>query len=125
VGKGNEDGVRQRKDGRFEARFTVQTASGPKRRSAYGKTKEEAAAKRDRALAEGRTEAGPTFGPDGMIVGAYLDSWLNDSVRGHVRPSTFFRNEAIVRLHIRPALGRIKLSALNPAHVQALYRTKG
>jgi integrase len=80
--------------------------------------------KRDQALAEGGNEAGPTFGPDGMTVGAYLDSWLKDSVRGHVRPSTFYRNEAIVRLHIGPALGRIKLSALNPAHVQALYRAK-
>jgi integrase len=59
-----------------------------------------------------------------LTVGAYLDSWLNDSVRGHVRPSTFYRHESIVRLHIRPALGRLKLAALNPAHVQALYRAK-
>jgi integrase len=63
-------------------------------------------------LAEGGGETGQTFSPDGMTVGAYLDSWLNDSVRGHVRP------------HIKPALGRLKLSALNPAHVQALYRAK-
>jgi integrase len=59
-----------------------------------------------------------------MTVGAYLDSWLNDSVRGHVRPSTFYRHESVVRLHIRPALGRLKLAGLNPAHVQALYRAK-
>src|SRR5215207_8114735 len=56
--------------------------------------------------------------------GPYLDSWLNDSVRGHVRPSTFYRHESIVRLHIRPALGRLKLAALTPAHVQAIYRAK-
>jgi integrase len=124
LGRGNEDGVRRRKDGRFEARFTVQTAVGPKRRSVYGKTEAEAKAKRDQALAESGTEAGQTFSPDGMTVGAYLDSWLKDSVSGHVRPSTFYRNEAIVRLHIRPALGRIKLSALTAAQVQALYRAK-
>jgi integrase len=89
----------------------------------YGGTKAEALAKRERALAE-RGDAGSTFDPDGMTVGAYLDSWLNDSVRGHVRPSTFYRHESIVRLHIKPALGRLKLAALNPAHVQALYRAK-
>ena len=124
MGKGNEDGVRQTKDGRWEARYTAQTAAEPKRRSVYGKTEAEAKAKRDRALAEGADEAEQSFDPDSMAVGTYLDSWLNDSVRGHVRPSTFYRNDTIVRLHIRSALGRLKLSALNPAHVQALYRAK-
>lgn len=124
MGKGNDDGIRQRKDGRFEACYTAQTAAGPKRRSVYGKTREEAAANREKALAEDVDEAGQAFDADIMTVGAYLDSWLNDSVRGHVRPSTFYRNETIVRLHIKPALGRIRLSALNPARVQALYRAK-
>jgi integrase len=124
VGKRDEDGIRRRKDGRFEARYTVQTAAGPKRRSVYGKTEAEAIAKRDRALAESGDETGQTFSPESMTLGAYLDSWLNDSVRGHVRPSTFYRHETIVRLHIKPALGRLKLAALNPAHVQALYRAK-
>jgi integrase len=75
-------------------------------------------------LAEGAGEAEQTFDAGSMTVGAYLDSWLNDSVRDHVRPSTFYRNETIVRLYIKPALGRLKLSALTPAHVQALYRAK-
>jgi hypothetical protein len=70
VGNGDDGGVRRRKAGRFEARFTAQTAVGPKRRSVNGKTEAEARMKRDQALAEGGTEAGPTFGPDGMTVGA-------------------------------------------------------
>ena len=37
-------------------------------------------------------------------------------------PST--RDEQIVRLHLKPALGRVKLSKLTPAHVQGLYRNK-
>jgi integrase len=124
VGKGKEDGVRRRKDGRFEARFTVQTAVGPKRRSVYGRTEAEAKAKREMVMAEGTGKAGLTFSQESMTVGAYLDSWLNDSVRGHVRPSTFYRHESIVQLHIKPALGRMKLSVLNPAQVQAMYRAK-
>ncbi len=34
------------------------------------------------------------------------------------------RHEQIVRLHLKPALGRVKLSKLTPAHVQRLYRDK-
>jgi integrase len=30
----------------------------------------------------------------------------------------------VVRVHIVPTIGRVKLKALNPAHVQSLYRAK-
>lgn len=49
---------------------------------------------------------------------------MNDSVRDHVWPTTSCRNEAIVRLHLKPRLGLLKLPALSPAHVQAPYRAK-
>ena len=120
MGKG-DDGIRRRKDGRFEARYTAQTATGPKR---WSETEAEAKVKRERARAEGVDEAGSPVDAGSMGVGTYLDSWLNDSVRGHVWPSTFYRHESILRLHIRPALGRLKLAALTPAHVQAIYRAK-
>jgi hypothetical protein len=47
-----EGGVRRRKDGRWEARYTVQTATGPKRKTIYGKTRAETAVKLAKALAE-------------------------------------------------------------------------
>jgi integrase len=58
------------------------------------------------------------------MVGEYLDSWLTDSVRDTVRQRTFERYESIVRVHIKPALGRVKLGALTPNHVRRLYRQK-
>jgi hypothetical protein len=51
---------------------------------------------------------------EGRIVG----------VRGTVRQRTFERYESIVRVHIKPALGRVKLGALTPNHVRRLYRQK-
>ncbi len=57
-----------------------------------------------------------------MSVGEYLDRWLNDSDRSSVRTSTYERHEQIVRLHLKPALGRVKLSKLTPTHLQGLYR---
>jgi integrase len=57
-------------------------------------------------------------------LGDYLDRWLTDSVRDTVRQNTWERYEQIVRLHIKPALGRVKLKSLTPTHVRALYRDK-
>jgi integrase len=57
-------------------------------------------------------------------VGEYLDRWLSDSVSDTVKATTFERYEQITRLHLKPALGRVKLKALTPAHVRGLYREK-
>jgi integrase len=55
-------------------------------------------------------------------VGEYLDRWLRDSVQGSVRRSTYESYSRQARRYITPALGRVRLKALTPAHVQGLYR---
>jgi len=45
-------------------------------------------------------------------------------MRDTVRQRTFERYESIVRVHIRPAFGHLKLKALTPNHVRSLYRRK-
>jgi integrase len=47
-----------------------------------------------------------------------------DSVLDTVRPTTYERYEQIVRIHVRPALGSVKLKNLTPVHVRGLYREK-
>jgi integrase len=54
----------------------------------------------------------------------YLDRWLEDSVRDSVKQRTFENYAYVVRLHLAPTLGHLKLKALSPAHVQGLYRSK-
>ncbi len=121
--RGNGEGtITRRKDGRWEGKYTVYTAEGPKRRALYGKTRKEVADKLARALAD--RASGYTFDAENMTVGEYLDRWLKDSDQGSVRTSTYERHEQIVRLHLKPALGRVKLSKLSPAHLQGLYREK-
>jgi integrase len=104
------------------ARYTVQTATGARRKALYGKTRSEVAAKLSKALAD--REGGLTFDADNTTVGEYLARWLCDSVRGTVRISTFERHEQIIRAHLAPAFGRMKLKTLTPAHVRALHREK-
>jgi len=121
--RGNGEGsITRRKDGLNMARYTVQTATGSKRKALYGKTRQEVAAKHSKALAD--RESGLTFDADNMPVGEYLARWLSNSVRGTVRVSTFERHEQIIRAHLAPAFGRMKLKTLTPAHVRSLHREK-
>ena len=122
--RGNGEGgiSRHKKSGLYMARYTVQTATGSKRRTVYGKTRKEAAEKLTKAMAD--RDGGLVFDAENQTVGEYLQRWLNDSVRGSVKPVTFENRARVVRVHISPMLGRIKLKALAPVHVQGFYRAK-
>jgi integrase len=121
--RGNGAGsITKRNDGRWMARFTVHTAKGPKRRHIYGRTRQEVATKLAKAMTD--RDGGIELDPSSVTVNEYLQRWLNDSVKGSVRPITFESYERLVRVHVVPALGRVKLKALSPAHLQGLYRDR-
>jgi integrase len=80
------------------------------------------AEKLTKALAE--RDGGLVFDDENVTLGEYLDTWLKGSVRGSVRQSTFDRYEIAVRVHIRPALGGLKLMKLTPAHVAGFYQDR-
>jgi integrase len=122
--RGNGEGsiTRHKKSGLYMARYWIETPKGPKRKTVYGKAREDVADKLARALAE-RAD-GIVYDDENLTVGEYLDSWLKGSVRGSVGQSTFDRYEIAVRVHIKPALGRIKLKKLTPARVAGFYQDK-
>ena len=125
--RGNGDGdvwPRKNKQGKiigYRASYWVDTPSGPKRRYVSGKNKGETRA------ALGKAKSGRVGGfltdASTTTLGEYLDGWLEDT-RGTVRQRTWERYEQIVRVHIKPTLGRAKLKTLNPAQVRALYRER-
>ena len=104
------------------ARYTVHTAKGPKRRHVYGRTRKEAAEKLAGVLSD--HAEGIVYDDENATVGEYLDGWLEGSVRGSVRQSTYDRDAYLVNNHLKPALGRVKLKKLAPAHVQGFYRDR-
>jgi integrase len=122
--RGNGEGsiTRHKKSGLYMARYTVQTAGGPKRKTIYGKTRSEVAEKLTKAMAD--RDGGFIFDAENVMLGEYLARWLHDSVHGTVRHSTYVRYEGLVRNHISPTLGQIKLPKLSPVHVRGLYRDK-
>ena len=121
--RGNGEGtVTRRKDGRWEAKYTVHTTGGPKRRALYGKTRAEVAEKLAQALSD-RSGGLANFDAGSVTVGEYLERWLNDSAKGSVRDSTHASYERLLRRYVFPGLGRVKLRKLSAAHVQGLYRS--
>jgi integrase len=122
--RGNGEGgiTRHKKSGLYMARYTVQTATGPKRKTVYGKTRAEAAEKLTKAMAD--RDGGLIFEGENRTLSAYLDGWLNGPAKGSVKPSTFESYERMIRNHIKPALGHRKLKALAPDHVQYFYQSK-
>jgi integrase len=104
------------------ARYTIQTATGAKRKAVYGKTRKEAAEKLTKALAD--RDMGLVFEGENQTLAAFLDSWLNGTVKGSVKATTYESYERLIRCHIKPELGRRKLKTLAPDHVQTLYQRK-
>jgi integrase len=121
--RGNGEGsIGRRKSGGWYAQYTVYTSEGRKRRTLYGKTRQEVATKLSKALAD--REGGLTFDAGSLTVGEYMTRWLSHSVQDTVSQKTYERYESIVRVHLSPALGRIRLKALTSDHVRGLYREK-
>lgn len=113
----NEGSIVQRSDGRWMARVTLPDGS---RRSLYGKTRAEVAGKLTDAL--GDVKKGKPLPAEKETVGAYLSRWLSDVCRPAVRPSTYEGYEVIVRLHVSPRIGKLKLARLSPQDLAKLYR---
>lgn len=123
MARGNNEGsITRRNDGRWMGRYTVHAADGPKRRTVYGKTRKEVSEKLTKAMAD--RDGGLVYDAGKITVGEYLTAWLADSVRDTVRRRTYERYESLVRVHVVPALGRVKLKNLTPAHVRGVYRSK-
>jgi integrase len=121
--RGNGEGsIHRRKNGGWCAQYTVYTAKGRKRRTLYGRTRAEVAAKLAKALSD--REGGITFDADNLRLGDYLLRWLEDSKKGSVKRVTYEGYARQMRNHLVPTLGRIKLKALTPAHLRGLYREK-
>lgn len=114
----DEGGVRQRADGRWEVRVTV----GPgKRASRYARTKTEAL----QVLRETQSsvDKGVPIPDRRTTVEAYLLDWLS-SVDGQVRPATLASYRSYTLNHLIPALGKTKLAALTPSHVERMLSEK-
>ena len=107
--------VRQREDGTWEARCTI----NGKRRSFYGERQSDALKAMRQALAS--ADNGTFTEPSKMKVEEWMNIWLEEYIKPSVKPLTYSTYKGRIASHITPALGNTKLSALDPPQVQKFY----
>ena len=113
--------IRQRPDGRWEARYTTGRDGGTGKqvqKSVYGDTQAEV--RRKLSAATAAIDAGTYLEPSRLSVGAWLDIWLSTYMDA-VKPRTRATYAADVRNHIKPSLGAVKMVALNAHTIQGFY----
>lgn len=110
--------IRQRPDGRWEARYTVGRDPGTGKqiqRSVYGSTQKEVRQKLAQITAA--IDSGTYKEPCKMTLGQWLDIWQRDYLGG-VKPATVTVYTGNIKNHIKPALGAVRLDQLHPHAVQ-------
>lgn len=123
--RANGEGTKiyMRKDGRPECKYTIQTVDGPKRKTLTGKkgeSREDLASRLRKILVD--TDGRIVDDSENLTVAEYLERWLEDSVRDNVTHRTESNYRLMVRGHIVPAFGTVKLARLTPVRLQGLYR---
>jgi integrase len=111
----HEGNIRERKDGRWEARVTLQNG---KPKSIYGKTREAARAKMIEVL-HAIDIGAPIAREERLTVKRYLDDWL-ERKRPDLRPLTLIRYR-IFMAPVSDALGSRRLNSLTAAQLERFY----
>lgn len=113
--------IRHRKDGSWEGRYTL--GRDPKtgkqvQKSVYGKTQQEVRRKLAQITAD--IDNGVFIEPSRITVGEWLDVFLKD-YNCNVKEFTQKSYEVYCEQHLKPMLGRIKLTALTAPMIQNAY----
>ncbi len=99
--------------------YRTQVLIAGRRQSVTGKTKEEVKRKRRELLAN--ADKGMLPPADRLTVVQFMERWLEDVVKPEKRPSTYTSYEQNYRCYIRPHLGRLKLTQVQPGHLRQMY----
>jgi len=119
----NEGSINKRNDGRWEGKIIVGIKSDgkPDRKSVYGKTQKEVKEKLE-AL-KSHLRLGTYAAPSSITVKQWLSIWVNDYAQVATRTSTYKKYFSLIKSHIIPAIGNIRLQDLKTNVIQNLFAT--
>ena len=111
--------IRQRPDGRWEARFSYTDDLGQKKRaSIYADTQKECRQKLTSALKA--VDEGDFVKTQRYTVSQWLDEWLS-TYCGDLKPATFSGYCSKIETRIKPYIGNSTLTALTNVQIQRFY----
>jgi len=110
----NEGSIFKRKDGRWVGEVSL----NGRRLTKYAKTQKECRDWVNETL--GKIDHGLSFDGAQLTLSQYMESWLSGKELAR-RPSTVRNYRRYMNLYILPALGRMKVQAILPAHIRQLY----
>lgn len=119
-----EGSIYKAADGRWRAVVDLGWQLGKrKRKYLSGKTRREVQEKLNAALRA--KQRGLSIDTDERLtVGSFLDRWLEQVSKPAVRTSTYDSYSDLIRLHLKPELGSVRLAALTPQHIQGMLSRK-
>lgn len=113
--KGNREGsLIEKRPGYWEMRIVIDG----KRRTFTGKTKTEVRNKTKKAIADSTN--GIFVEPNKLSVEDWLKSWLFNYARLGISQGTYADYEAVIRKHVNPVLGKVKLTNLTASQIQKM-----
>jgi integrase len=114
--------VRRRGERSWELKYDVGADGKGKRKTRYASfkgTKREAAIELARLVAA--TAAGEQVDSSRITVAEFLVRWATDWCKSNVSPKTCERYEELMRLHVAPQVGAVRLQKLRPVQLAELY----
>lgn len=117
-GKG-EGSIYKRSDGLWVAAIELPSINGGRRRKVITSKDKRQVIKKLNDLGEELKKRGdlPT---DGQTVDQWFTYWL-DVQRKEIRPKTWTNYESMVRNHVIPTIGKVRLDKLTAAHLRRVY----
>jgi len=118
--------IRQRGDGRWAIVIEMDRDEGGKRRQKWHAVqggRRDAERELARLLHERNT--GVYAEPSRLTVGDYLKRWLEDSARPRISARSYDHYESLIRIHLAPRLGGMRLDRLTPLAIQHCYSEAG
>lgn len=106
--------VRKRSDGRYEGRYT---APDGRQRSIYGTSQTTTTEALRAAMHD--VDNGTWLEPSRMTLNQWFDIWLSD-YQGHTTGRTVETYTAVIKRHMRPLFGSVKLADFSPIHVRRM-----
>lgn len=59
--------------------------------------------------------------PSRQTVSDFFEQWLKDYAKGNVAPTTYHRYDELIRLHLTPAFGTVRLQKLGPQNITSYF----